>query len=197
MVHWRQQYRWSPWSEALHLLNLTFWPSEEPIFSYLNTELPQQTTQPSSWGELLGWGQHGHMETAGTTRVQEAHIGARSRLIQKLDPREIILQQLLTSLYASELHGVEQDLGGDTCPQNDGAFGLVAPVDLGFGLPWCVFLAVAVCKPIPKKHPTGPDRFFHFSFAVVPPQRSDYMAISRETAPCTLLLTQADTLKMH
>lgn len=54
----------------------------------LNTELPQQTTHPSSWGELLEWGQHGDRETAGTTGVQEAPTGAGSRLIQKLDPRE-------------------------------------------------------------------------------------------------------------
>lgn len=51
-------------------------------------ELPQQTTHPSSWGEILGWGWHGDMETAGTTGVQEAHTGAGSRLVQKLDPRE-------------------------------------------------------------------------------------------------------------
>lgn len=83
------------------------------------------------------------------------------------------------------------------CPQNAGAFGLVAPVDLRFGLPWCVLLAVAACKPIPKKHPTVSQLFFHFSFAVVLPHISDYMAISGDTTPCTLLLTQADTLKMH
>lgn len=53
MMHCRQQYRQSPWSEAPHPLNLTFWPSEEPICSHLNTELPQQQPTPvpgvSSW----------------------------------------------------------------------------------------------------------------------------------------------------
>lgn len=88
MMHCRQQYRWSPWSAAPHPLNLTLWPSEEPNFSYLNTELPQQTTHPGSWGELLGWSWHGDMETAGTTGVQEAHTAAEPRLIQKFDPRE-------------------------------------------------------------------------------------------------------------
>lgn len=76
MMHCRQQYRRRPWSRASHPLNLTLQPSEEPIFSYLNTELPQQTTHPSSWGEILGWGWHEDMETAGTTGVQEAHTRA-------------------------------------------------------------------------------------------------------------------------
>lgn len=69
-MHCRQQYRRSPWSRASHPLNLTLQPSEEPIFSYLNTELPQQTTHPSSRGEILGWGWHGDMETAGTTEFR-------------------------------------------------------------------------------------------------------------------------------
>lgn len=71
-------------------LNLTLWPSEERIFSCRNIELPQQTTHPSSWGELLGWGWHGDTETAGTMGAQEAPTGAGSRLIQvqQLDPED-------------------------------------------------------------------------------------------------------------
>lgn len=138
------------------------------------------------------------METAGTTGVQEAHRGARCRLIQKLDPREQLSHHSCCYLcILQSCMGLNKTWVETACPQNDGAFGLVAPVDLGFGLPWRVFLSVAVCKPISKEHPAGPDRFFHFSFAVVPPQISDYMVISREKTPCTLLLTQADTSKMH
>lgn len=171
---------------------------EEPIFSYLNTELPQHTTHPSSWGEILGWGWHGDMETAGTTAAQEAHTGAGSRLIQKLYPREQLSHHSCCYLcLLQSCMGLNKTWVETACPQIDGAFGLVAPVDVGFGLPWCVFLAAAACKPIPKNHPAGPDWFFHFSFAVVPPQISNYMAISRERSPCTLLFTQADTLKMH
>lgn len=69
-------------SPSLELDTLAF----RRIFSCLNTEVPQQTTHPSSWGELLGWGRHGDTETAGTMGVQEAPTGAGSRLIQKPDP---------------------------------------------------------------------------------------------------------------
>lgn len=127
MMHCRQQYGWSPWSKTPHPFNLTLWPSEEQIFSSLNTELPQQTTHPSSWGELLGWGQDGDTETAGTMGVQEAPTGAGSRLIQKLDSREQLSHHSCWPLsMLQSCMGLNKTWVETASLQNHGAFSLVA-----------------------------------------------------------------------
>lgn len=57
---------------------------------------------PSYGSELLGWGLHEDMETAGTMAVREAHTGAETRTMP------VVPSWSLASLYPSELHGVEQ-----------------------------------------------------------------------------------------